>query len=143
MFEAEHRQIREYLDSVSQRRSYHIIPIKEDQSHIYQIASAFQRNELVCMHADRFIPGNKTVKMNFLGEAASFPIGPFTIAAVFRVPVTFVFAFKESSTHYHFYSTTPALFSKEAKREEIISGLMATFVNKLEELAKKYPLQWL
>jgi len=142
MLDAEHRQIKEYFDSILQKRSYNIIPIKDDMSHIYQIGAAFQRRELVCMHADRFIEGNKTIKKNFLGEPASFPLGPFIIAATFRVPVTFVFAFKESLTHYHFYSTTPMVFGRDIPREKIIEELMTTFVSKVEELVHKYPRQW-
>ena len=142
MLDAEHQQIKEYIDSISKQRSYHIIPIKDDMSHIYDIGRAFQRHELVCMHADRFLEGNKTEKKIFMGEQAGFPVGPFAIAATFRVPVSFVFAFKESLTHYHFYATEPIILDKEKNRQQIIDQLMNTFISKLEEMVHRYPLQW-
>ena len=82
----------------------HVIVIKEDLSHIYEISEALKKNELVCMHADRFLEGNKTLVGCLLGEKAKFPMGPFVLAATFKVPVSFVFAMKETSLHYHFFS---------------------------------------
>ena len=57
------------------------------------------------MHADRFLEGNKTLTANFLGEQARFPMGPFLLASKFKVPVSFVFAVKESNLHYHFFAS--------------------------------------
>ena len=61
MFDGEHQQIKEYLDGVTGKANVHVIVIKNDLSHIYEISEALKNNELVCMHADRFIEGNKTI----------------------------------------------------------------------------------
>ena len=105
MFDGEHEQIKEYLEVVTGKKSVNIIVIKNDLSHIYAISDAFKNNELVCMHADRFIEGNKTLTTDFLGEKARFPMGPFLLASTFKVPVSFVFAVKESKLHYHFFAS--------------------------------------
>ena len=60
MFDGEHRQIKNYLEKVTGKRNMNIIVIKDDISHIYAINEAFKKNELVCMHADRFVEGNKS-----------------------------------------------------------------------------------
>src|SRR5882724_4467705 len=80
MFDGEHQQIKEYLDSVTGQKNAKIIVIKNDLSHIYEISEAFKNNELVCIHADRFLEGNKTMTTNFLGDKAQFPAGPFILA---------------------------------------------------------------
>ena len=66
-------------------------------SHVYAMGEALQKNELICLHADRFLEGNKTIVKNFLGEEANFPQGPFLLSSSFKVPVSVVFAFKEST----------------------------------------------
>jgi predicted LPLAT superfamily acyltransferase len=99
IFDGEEEKIKEYLASVTGKKSINIIFIKKDLSHIYAISEAFKNNELVCMHADRFLEGNKTIPVNFLGVRARFPVGPFVLAATFKVPVSYVFAVKESALH--------------------------------------------
>jgi predicted LPLAT superfamily acyltransferase len=83
-----------------------VIVIRNDLSHIFAINEAFKNKELVCMHADRFIEGNKTMTTIFCGDEARFPMGPFLLAAKFKVPVSFVFALKESNLHYHFFASS-------------------------------------
>jgi len=70
MFDGEHQQIKEYIAAVTGKRAVNVILIKNDLSHIYAISDAFKNNELVCMHADRFIEGNKTLTSEFLGGKA-------------------------------------------------------------------------
>ena len=84
MFDGEQEQIKEYLASITGEKAVNIIFIKNDLSHIYEISDAFKNNELVCMHADRFLEGNKTLTTEFLGEKARFPMGPFVLASKFK-----------------------------------------------------------
>jgi predicted LPLAT superfamily acyltransferase len=105
MYDGEHQQIKEYLQQVTGGRNLNVILIRPDMSHVYAMGDALQKNELICLHADRFLEGNKTILRNFLGEDAQFPQGPFLLSSSFKVPVSVVFAFKESSTHYHFYGS--------------------------------------
>ena len=84
MFDGEHQQIKEYLERVTGGHNLKIILIKQDMSHVYEIGEALQKNELICLHADRFMEGNKTKTYSLLGEQAHFPVGPFLLAASFR-----------------------------------------------------------
>jgi len=141
MFDGEHQKIKEYLTTVTGKSSANIIVIKNDLSHIYEIADAFKNNELVCMHADRFIEGNKTITTDFLGEPARFPLGPFLLAAKFKVPVSFVFALKETALHYHFFATDAKDYSAYDK-ETLISQMLSDFAKEMETKVKAYPEQW-
>ncbi|MCH5716294.1 LpxL/LpxP family acyltransferase [Niabella hibiscisoli] len=96
MYDGEHEQLKQYLENTTGQRNANIIVIRDNLSHIYEIMEALNNNELVCMHSDRFLPGNKTLKTDFLGKQAHFPQGPFALATKLNVPVTFVFALKES-----------------------------------------------
>ncbi|MGN6211715.1 LpxL/LpxP family acyltransferase [Parafilimonas sp.] len=141
MFDGEHQKIKEYLKSVTGETTAKIIVIKNDLSHIFEINEALKNNELVCMHADRFVEGNKTVEANFLGSPAKFPLGPFLLAAKFKVPVAFVFALKETTFHYHFFSTEAKDYSMHEK-DESVAQMLKGFAKAMEEKVKTYPEQW-
>ncbi len=141
LYDGEHEQIKEYLERVTGKSKINIIVIKNDLSHIYAISNAFANNELVCMHADRFMPGNKTLTGKFLGAEARFPMGPFLLAATFKVPVSFVFAVKETSLHYHFFATAIKDYSSFAK-EAVMQEMLNDFTTAMETKVKQYPEQW-
>lgn len=140
MFDGEHRRIKDYLEGVTGNRHVNIIVLKDDLSHIYAIHDALSKQELVCMHADRFMEGNKTMETQFLGEPARFPVGPFLLASTFRVPVSYVFAFKETNTHYHLFATAPKIWP--GARQGGVEKALQDFAGMMEEKVKQYPLQW-
>jgi predicted LPLAT superfamily acyltransferase len=141
MYDGEQQQIKEYLASVTGERNAHIIVIKKDLTHIYEINEALKNNELVCIHADRHLENTKTMQGSFLGSAACFPAGPFILAATSRVPVSFVFALKESNLHYHFYASVLKEYPV-MERKAVVDEILDDFTRAMEEKVKKYPEQW-
>lgn len=142
MFDGEHEKIKKYISGVTGERSVNVIIIKNDLSHIYEISEAFKKNELVCMHADRFLEGNKTMTTDFLGAPARFPMGPFVLATTFKVPVSFVFAMKETRLHYHLFASAAKEYDSSKGRQDIMQDMLADFVKEMEVKVKRYPLQW-
>jgi len=145
LFDAEHRQISGYMSEVLTNRSVDYIVIKDDFSHLLEIKRALTNGEIIAMHGDRFIEGNKTVKIDFMGKPASFPTGPVNMAAKFGVPVSYVFAVKETKTHYHFYATPLHLIEYPGnltRREQALRSEVEKYVSALEKVVTKYPLQW-
>jgi predicted LPLAT superfamily acyltransferase len=145
LFDTEHRRIKGYLSDVYTNRNVHFIVIRDDYSHLQEIRDAFANGEIVAMHGDRYIEGNKTIILDFFDKPAAFPIGPVNMAARFNVPVSFVFAVKEKLRHYHFFAT-PLLhvtFTRNPlKREETLLSAIRVYVGKFEEIVRRYPLQW-
>lgn len=141
VFDAEHQWIKEYSSKVL-NVNYNLIIMKDDMSHVYEIGDALNRNELICLHADRFVDESKTNEMDFFDQKALFPIGPFALAATFKVPVSFVFSFKESPLHYHFYGTPSINFDPSVAKSDYIMDLTRQFVEIFEKMVKKYPEQW-
>jgi predicted LPLAT superfamily acyltransferase len=132
----EHRAIKQYLDSIASKSSVKFIIIKEDLSHIYEINNALSNNELICLTGDRYMEGVKYIMQPFLGEEANFPAGPFLIASRLKVPVVFVYVMKEKKLHYHLYARQAEVKHRDDK------ALLAAYVDNLEWMLKKYPLQW-
>jgi len=145
MLEAEHEKIKLMLDDVMTEKKMNIIAIKDDFSHLFKIKQAFENNEIVAMHGDRFLPGTTTTTTNFLGKQAELPLGPFLLAIKYNKPVSFVNAFKESNTHYHFFANKAVLKTKTTtikERNETATQLLNEYIATLEKSLKKYPEQW-
>ncbi len=140
MVDKEHQRIKEYLESVMSDRNLNIITIKEDLSHIYEISTALQNNELVAIHADRYVEGNRIIEGTLLGGKAKFPIGPFAIATTFKVPVSFVHCYKENTGHYHLYTSAPKEYT--GNKQTAIPEALNDYIKDLEMKLQKYPEQW-
>ncbi|UOE40843.1 lipid A biosynthesis acyltransferase [Chryseobacterium suipulveris] len=133
----EHNVIKEYLESVSEKRSsIKFIFINDDMSHIFAISEALSKNEIICFTGDRYFEGSKFLEAELLGKPAKFPAGPFSIASRLKVPVAFVYVMKEPNLHYHLYARIAEVKHRDA------NGLLNSFVRSLESMLEKYPLQW-
>ncbi|MBW8358925.1 MAG: lipid A biosynthesis acyltransferase [Weeksellaceae bacterium] len=133
----EHGVIKEYLESVSDRKSsIKFIFIKEDMSHIFAINQALSNNELICFTGDRYFEGSKFLEEELLGKKAKFPAGPFLIASRLNVPVAYVYVMKEPNLHYHLYTRIAQVKHRDAQ------GLLQSYVQNLESMLNQYPLQW-
>ena len=140
-FDGEDKGIKEYMESVVGKSVLNLIIIKDDMSHIFEISNALLNEDLVCMPADRFMESNKTATMKFLGEDARFPLGPFTLAAKFGAPVSFVYGMKESTFHYHFFASEVKDYS-DLEQNVAVRQMMADFVKDMEIKVRAYPEQW-
>jgi len=146
MYENERANIKEYLTGVEKKKKINIIAIRENEmGHIIELNNAFLNNELVVMHGDRYRDHSPILEADFLGKKAKFPAGPFILAVKFRVPVTFVFALKEKSYHYHFYASDPVTVERvsgKAQTDTLIRSLLQQYISELEKIVHQYPEQW-
>lgn len=146
LFEGEHAKIKKYLSGVRKEDNFNVIVVNSNSlDHIYKINEAIENKELVCIHGDRFVPGSKTLSCQFLGEEASFPLGPFLLAVQLQAPVSFVFAIKKSSYHYHFSATKPIVCGVHTNRQEKdkeVQKILTRYVEAVESKIHTSPEQW-
>jgi len=145
MLDAEHQKIKNYVSDILVNKDVNIIPLQSDYSHIIPISKVLINKELIAITGDRFVEENKVFEIDFMGQKALFPSGPFFLAARFGVPVTFTFAMKESKTHYHFYATSPEYvkrFRNPEEQEKELKKFVEKFAKEFERILKMYPLQW-
>jgi len=140
MYDGEAEQVKQYLNKITGPKTFNIIFIRKDLSHIYEMSAALARNELICIHADRFVPGNRTMVRDFLGAPAHFPLGPFILSSKLGAPVCFVFAIKKSTFTYHFYGYPPRVYSGRGTTGA--EAMLQDYIHLLEEKVKQYPQQW-
>jgi predicted LPLAT superfamily acyltransferase len=145
MLDAEHQKIKSYLTDVLSNKDVNIIPLQSDYGHIVPISEALINKELIAIAGDRFVEENKVFEIDFLGQKALFPSGPFYLAARFGVPITFAFAMKESKTHYHFYASAPESikrFRDPVQQDKELRKVVEKFAKEFERILRMYPLQW-
>lgn len=146
MYDNDITKMREYMDDVMKKKNFKIIGIKDDDmGHLVELHKAFSNNEWVVMHGDRFRPGAPTIEKTFMGKKARFPAGPFIMAAKFGVPITVVFAVKETNSHYHFFAKKPIEPKRargEKEVEKTVMEISDNYVKEVEEMLKRYPTQW-
>lgn len=135
MMDAEREQLKKYLENIMAQRALNIIPIGDDLSHLVAIKQAFNRKEIVALHGDRFVEGQRTHTTEFFGKPAQFPLGPFILAEKMRVPVLYVFCMKRDSLTYHFYAHTTETAQTAAEYAALFNRL-------LEQKVRAYPHQW-
>ena len=141
MRDAELKRIKNWLDATTGEKSYKIIALRDDMSHVFEIGKALINNEYVCFQGDRFLPDTPTLTLPFLGATARFSAGPFQIAARSHKPIVFFFAMRESGQCYRFYFYTANIDTTLSKKE-LPSSLAIQYVQVLEEILHKYPEQW-
>jgi predicted LPLAT superfamily acyltransferase len=145
MLDEEHRQIKQYLESVMKERNFQVIPLSADLSHLISIRQALDKGGLIAIHGDRFREGMETLTAKFFGKDARFPEGPFYLALRMNAPVSFAFAMKEGPAHYHFYATPPKIYDlPKGKRigTEDMMPMLQDYILALETILEKYPEQW-
>ena len=145
VFNAEEQAINKYMSDILTDRNVNLIKIGNDFSHLFEIKQAFENKELVAFHGDRFIEGNQTIKINFLGEPALFPLSPWHMASYFNVPVSYVFSVKESRRLYRFFASPLKIIpsvKNPMNRAELVGSYIKEFVSEFEIIIRKYPLQW-
>jgi len=136
MVDAEAAKIKNLLEEHTGGSYFTIIAVKDDLSHIIKIKNALDNNEMIAIHADRYMQEAKTIEADFFGQKAKFPLGPFLIASKFNVPVSFVFTMKEAKFHYALSASKP--ITEKLKPEQILKS----YIEELERQVKGHPEQW-
>jgi predicted LPLAT superfamily acyltransferase len=134
--DAEHKEIKEYLNRFIKKSATKFIILQEDLSHIFEMNAALARNEIICMTGDRYATASKLMTAPILGKKAQFPSGPFLMGSRLNVPVLFVYVMKETNKHYHLYARKADFKHRDAE------GLLANYIKSMEWILNQYPLQW-
>lgn len=118
-----------------------MIPMMPDMSHLFVIDRALTDGEILSMPSDRVFGSQKTFELEFFGQKARFPQGPFILAAIRDVPVLFVSVMKRKSKAYHI-TVTRIVCEDERNVRSKAAELATQYVGLLENTVKQYPSQW-
>jgi predicted LPLAT superfamily acyltransferase len=142
-FQGEEQCIHDLMDRATRGRRFSVITVDGSINSSLAIMLALKRGEIVAMHGDRCL-GQAGESCEFLGKAARFPTGPYVVAALSGSPVVHAFGIREGMYRYRLiaYPPTELAFSPGLDRSAQIKLWMRAFVDRLENIARQYPLQW-
>lgn len=123
------------------RTNIHMIPVRPDMSHLFELNDVLERGETLSIPADRLFGSKKTIAKRFLGREADFPLGPFTVTIMRGLNALAVNVMKVKARKYKIY-VTPLPYDKQAPRKEQTEQLSTAYVRQLEHILDRYPHQW-
>jgi predicted LPLAT superfamily acyltransferase len=103
------------------------------------------RGEFVVIAGDR-VPvtqGSRTCRASFLGEQASFPVGPYVLASLLQCPVYMLFSMHTGQlSEIHFERLRDTIRLPRKGREEAFAALAQDYAARLEHFCLCAPFQW-
>lgn len=118
------------------------IPVTTSALSFISVRRALEGNALVAMQGDRDVSGTGR-RLPFFGETASFPIGPFRLAAMSGAPLLPVFVLVDPDGRYRTIVKPPIPVDGAGRgRDEALAVSMRVFVGLLEETIRSHPDQW-
>ncbi len=142
MYRGDEARLQAYIESIRGKRPS-VIAVGEGQFASLGILRALREGTVVAMQGDRTVD-QRDVKVKFLGREARWPIGPWMVAAVSKVPVIFTFALNSGRLRYRFIADAPrtVAFDRRRPRDEQLREWIGEYVARIEALLAEDPLQW-
>jgi predicted LPLAT superfamily acyltransferase len=111
---------------------------------VLAMKEALDNGELVAMLADRALPHEPAVAVEFMGGTARFPTAPWQIAGVLQVPVTLVFGLYRGGNRYElvFEALSDGVSLPRHERRQALAGLVQTYAARLQHHARRAPYNW-
>jgi predicted LPLAT superfamily acyltransferase len=150
MYEDNARLINDTLAAIAPKAKLHTIGLGRLDA-MLQLRQWLDEGGLAGLLADRTLPGNsqrsKAVPVQFLGEPAWFPDGPFRLAAMLRRRVVFMAGIYRGGRHYELRFMPIADFTQlkamnGAERDAAVRAGVERYAAILESLCREAPYNW-
>lgn len=108
------------------------------------IKEALDEGALVTLLVDRARPDNQVSVVNFLGQPAALPTGPWLIAAALKVPVVLCFGLYGGGNRYdlHFESFADTVRVERKDRDASLNAIMQRYADRLAHYTRSAPYNW-
>jgi predicted LPLAT superfamily acyltransferase len=108
-----------------------------------EIAETAREGTWVGFLADRYMSGDRTTQVDFMGAKAQLPLGPFIVASVLHLPVFVVFPLYIDNGYKLFCELiSEDIYIDRSNREEELNKLAQSYANRLEHYTKLAPYNW-
>ncbi len=141
VFGEEKSAVMEGRKEILDKNNIRMIPLQKDMGHLFLINEALANHEIVSMPADRIVGAQKSLTVDFLGEKARIPMGPFSVATMRSLDVVSVNVVK-ASVHKYVVYVVPLTYDKQASRKEQMQQLATSYADELSRKVCQYPTQW-
>lgn len=105
---------------------------------------ALDQGAILAMLGDRTGLNDKTAYVDFMGEKAPFPTGPFLLSAALRCPVLLVFGIYLGGNRYQLFCEPFAdrISLPRSDRQGALQGYVQAYAARLERIAREHPHNW-
>ena len=139
------RMINAVLTKLDPERAATVIHIGDDP--VGQMARVHDRlaaGDFVALLGDRTGLNERTVTATFLGQTASFPAGPFLLAALMKCPVYLTFGLYRRPNTYELFCEPFAerLELPRKDRDRALQEIVQRYADRLEHFARSAPYNW-
>lgn len=143
MYEDNARKINAALAAINPKAQQDIIALGHIDSMI-QVHDLLARGTVVGMLGDRSLGNDDTRGVDFLGDLAELPLGPFRMAAIMKRPVLFMTGLYRGGNRYDIHFEMLADFSALAPRGRTlaVAAAMARYALLLEQFCYSAPYNW-
>ncbi|NWB97305.1 glycosyl transferase [Pseudomonas gingeri] len=122
-----------------------LIQVSElDPAVMLQLSQRLDRGEWLAIAGDRVpLQGARHVRVDFLGQPAAFPQGPWLLAGLLKCPVNLLFCLKlQGRYRITLEPFTEAVQWKRSDRDQVIAHWAARYAERLSQYCLQAPHQW-
>ena len=143
MYEDNARQINAMLAAVNPHAAADIIALGHIDA-MLKIQDYLDRGTFVGVLGDRTLGNEASVRVNFLGQPARFPVGAMRAAAIMRRPVIFMIGVYRGGNRYHTAFESLADFSTvdPRQREAAVQAAVERYAAGVEKHIRSDPCNW-
>ena len=143
---AHNRAMTQLLDALNPEIAAGVIDASQDgPSLMLAIKQAADEGALIALLVDRAQPGAPTQPAQFFGAPAQFPIAPWLVAAVLKLPLSLAFGLYRGGNRYDLVFETfedRGLDLPRAERATRLAALIQRYAARLEHYARLAPYNW-
>ena len=143
MYEENARKINAALTAINPKAQQGIIALGHVDSMI-RVHELLAQGTVVGMLGDRSMGNDDTYPLDFLGDRAAMPLGPFRMAAIMKCPVLFMTGLYRGGNRYDIHFETLADFSAVAPhgRSEAVQTAITRYAALMEQYCHQAPYNW-
>lgn len=147
MFTANSRHFKTLLEEVNDKAFLRVVDISGmDPSLVFDLNERLHAGEIIALLVDR-LPKNswgRSLNVEFLGNTAPFPEGPWILASLLDGPIYTVFSMRERGGRYNveFTLLSEKISLPRANRSGALKEYLNVFVERLASVVTRYPYQW-
>lgn len=122
-----------------------VIEVDPERPHfVLEVKERIDAGELVAVLGDRTGLGGEETTVEFFGEPARFPTGPFLLAATLRCPVFLTFGLYHPPRTYSLYCEPFAerIVLPRRRREQAVRPYVQRYARRLEYFCRLAPYNW-
>ena len=136
-------KIRQALDAINPALQNNFID-PTDPDAVFRMRDVIDSGGVLAILSDRTGIGDKRAQVDFLGEPAWLPTGPYYLASILRCPVFCFFGLRVGDYAYDTYAIKLAdqITLARGQREQQAQQYAQRYADLLADMARKYPTNW-